>query len=53
MISQVKHMPWRRLAGRGLGVALLVILAFYVGQAIFSRNHSPARLVVYAFSTQE
>jgi ABC-type sulfate transport system substrate-binding protein len=44
---------WRRLAIWGLGVALLILVAFYGGRALFSNAKGPVRLVVYAFSTQE
>jgi sulfate transport system substrate-binding protein len=51
--SPVQPIDWRRIAGWGLGVALLIIVAFYAGQALLSSAHGPAKLVVYAFSTQE
>jgi ABC-type sulfate transport system substrate-binding protein len=44
---------WRRLASWGLGVALLILVAFYGGQALFFDAQGPVKLVVYAFSTQE
>ncbi len=44
---------WRRLAFWSLGAALLIMVTFYGGQAIFSNTHGPVKLVVYAFSTQE
>jgi ABC-type sulfate transport system substrate-binding protein len=44
---------WRRLAFWSLGAALLIMVSFYGGQAIFSNTHGPVKLVVYAFSTQE
>jgi ABC-type sulfate transport system substrate-binding protein len=44
---------WRRLASWGLGVALLTLVAFYGGRALFFDAQGPVRLVVYAFSTQE
>jgi ABC-type sulfate transport system substrate-binding protein len=44
---------WRRLASWGLGAALLILVAFYAGRAVFFNMHGPVRLVVYAFSTQE
>ncbi|MEJ2559644.1 MAG: extracellular solute-binding protein [Anaerolineae bacterium] len=44
---------WRRLAFWSLGAALLIVVTFYGGQAIFSNTNGPVKLVVYAFSTQE
>ncbi len=43
----------RRLASWLLGLALLVVVAFYVLRAVLNAQHTPIHLVVYAFSTQE
>ncbi len=40
-------------AGWVLGAMLLSIAVFYGGRAILANAHTPVRLVVYAFSTQE
>jgi sulfate transport system substrate-binding protein len=53
IVGQVLQVQWRRLAGWGLGITVLIIVAFYAGQAIFAKDHGPVRLVIYAFSTQE
>ncbi len=53
MFGSTEDRDWRRLASWGLGAALLVIVAFYGGQAIFPNANGPVRLVVYAYSTQE
>ncbi len=52
MIKQLKR-SWRRLAGWGLGLGLIVIMAFYGGRAILADTKRPVRLVIYAFSTQQ
>ncbi len=53
MLGLTGDRDWRRLASWGLGVALLILVAFYGGRALFSNAQGPVRLVVYAFSTQE
>lgn len=41
------------LLGWSLAVILLVLVIFYGGQTILADTRRPARLIVYAFSTQE
>jgi len=53
MLDSTDNRDWRRLASWGLGVALLILVAFYGGRALLSDTKGPIRLVVYAFSTQE
>jgi ABC-type sulfate transport system substrate-binding protein len=53
MPGSTDNRNWRRLASWGLGVALLILVAFYGGRALFFDAQGPVRLVVYAFSTQE
>jgi ABC-type sulfate transport system substrate-binding protein len=53
IVSFTGDRDWRRLAVWSLGAAILIVVTFYGGQAIFSNTHGPVRLVVYAFSTQE
>jgi ABC-type sulfate transport system substrate-binding protein len=53
MYRPVADMGWRRLASWALAAALLILVAFYAGRSLISRNKGPVRLVVYAFSTQE
>jgi ABC-type sulfate transport system substrate-binding protein len=44
---------WRNLASWVLGAMVLIMVAAYAGRASFLTARGPARLVVYAFSTQE
>jgi sulfate transport system substrate-binding protein len=37
----------------GLSGALLIVVAFCAWRAVYTTNHGPVRLIVYAFSTQE
>lgn len=53
MIISAENKDWRCLVSLGLGVGLLILVAFYGGRAIFADADSPVRLVIYAFSTQE
>jgi ABC-type sulfate transport system substrate-binding protein len=53
IVSLTGDRDWRRLAVWSLGAAVLIVVTFYGGKAIFSNTHGPVRLVVYAFSTQE
>ncbi len=53
MTSPLQPSDWRRLAGWVLGAILIIIVAFYGVRAVLSDSRGPARLVVYAFSTQE
>jgi ABC-type sulfate transport system substrate-binding protein len=53
MSRSVADIGWRRLASWALAAALLILVAFYAGRFLISRDKGPVRLVVYAFSTQE
>lgn len=53
MFDRLEVPNWNRLAGWLFGAAVVVIVAFYGGRAIFADARGPVRLVVYAFSTQE
>jgi len=53
MFSSMRDKDWRRPVIWSLGAALLIIVAFYGARALFFSAHGPAKLVVYAFSTQE
>jgi sulfate transport system substrate-binding protein len=53
MLEETLDRDWRRLASWGLGVALIILLAFYGGRTVVSKARGPVKLVVYAFSTQE
>ncbi|GAB4540794.1 MAG: sulfate ABC transporter substrate-binding protein [Anaerolineae bacterium] len=53
MHRPIADMGWRRLASWILGAVLLVLLVFYAGRAVITRDRGPVRLVIYAFSTQE
>jgi ABC-type sulfate transport system substrate-binding protein len=44
---------WRRLAGWILAAVFILVLVYYGGRSLTAASHSPDRLVVYAFSTQE
>jgi ABC-type sulfate transport system substrate-binding protein len=48
----IRSGDWRRQASCILGIALLVAVTLY-GRMILAETTRPARLVVYAFSTQE
>jgi ABC-type sulfate transport system substrate-binding protein len=50
---RTENKDWRCLVSLGLGVGLLILVAFYGGRVICADADSPVRLVVYAFSTQE
>ncbi len=53
MLGSTDNKNWRHLTSWGLGVALLILVAFHGGRALFFDAEGPVRLVVYAFSTQE
>ncbi len=55
--GRLSHFPTRRdwcfLAGGGFIVLVLILVAYYGGQALTANAHTSDRLIVYAFSTQE
>lgn len=43
--GRLKNWDWRRLAGWLLGAAVVLIVVFYGGRAIFASARGPVRLV--------
>jgi ABC-type sulfate transport system substrate-binding protein len=52
IIRCIRDRDWRCRAGSTLGLALLIAVVIY-GRVVLSGSPTPARMVVYAFSTQE
>lgn len=45
--------PWRRWAAWALGIVVLLVVVYYAGRTFLLNARSPARLIVYGFSTLE
>ncbi len=52
IVRCIRDRDWRCRVGGTLALALLIAVAIY-GRIVRSGAHTPIRLVVYAFSTQE
>jgi ABC-type sulfate transport system substrate-binding protein len=53
MTTFIEGKGWPPIVKWGLSIALLIVVAFCAWRAVYTTNHGPVKIIVYAFSTQE